>query len=54
MKNKAGSLLTYFSGAGVLIFGFIYLLKPSFMPYHAEAVMMPWEEVSPEFQRLFL
>jgi len=52
MKNKLGSLLTYMSMIGVFIFGFAYLLKPSFMPYHAEAVGMPWEDVPYNFQRL--
>ncbi|MEM6723821.1 MAG: hypothetical protein AAF598_07265 [Bacteroidota bacterium] len=54
MENRIGSILTYIAGLGVLVFGFVYLLKPSYMPYHAEAVGTSWSEVPPAFQRLFL
>jgi len=52
MKNGKGSLLTYISLVGVLVFGLVYLLKPSFMPYHADAVSMSWEQVPYDFQQL--
>ena len=35
-------------------FGVIYLLRPQFMPYHAVAVGMRWEEVGRPFQVLIL
>jgi hypothetical protein len=35
-------------------FAAIYLLRPRFMPYHAVAVGMRWEEVGPPFQVLIL
>ncbi|MCI4671755.1 MAG: hypothetical protein MRZ79_26675 [Bacteroidia bacterium] len=54
MKNKAGSIPTYIGGIGVVLFGLVYAIKPSFMPYHAAAVEMPWEDVPYNFQRLFL
>jgi hypothetical protein len=44
-------------GAAYLLFAafaVIYLLRPQFMPYHAVAVGMPWEEVGRPFQVLIL
>ena len=35
-------------------FGFIYLLRPQFMPYHADAVGMAWEQVPLAFQTLII
>lgn len=35
-------------------FAAIYLLRPRFMPYHATAVGMRWEDVGRPFQVLFL
>ena len=35
-------------------FGFVYLFHRQFMPYHADALAMPWREVSPAFQALVL
>ncbi len=35
-------------------FSLIYLLRPEFMPYHASAVGMNWEDVPPAFQTLIL
>jgi hypothetical protein len=34
--------------------GVVYLLRPEFMPYHAEAVGQSWAEVEPAFQILIL
>lgn len=36
----------------ILAFALVYLFKGSFMPYHAEAVAMPWHEVPSHFQVL--
>ncbi len=52
MKNLTGSIFTYIALIGVFAFGLTYLLKPSFMPYQAEAVEMSWEEVPTNFQYL--
>jgi hypothetical protein len=36
------------------IFGLIYLFRPQFMPYHADAVGMSWDEVPHAFQILII
>ena len=36
------------------IFGSIYLTRPQFMPYHADAVGMAWQEVPQAFQVLII
>ncbi len=36
------------------IFGVVYLLRPEFMPYHADVVGRPWSAVEPAFQVLIL
>ena len=38
----------------VATFGSIYLIRSQFMPYHADAVGMAWEEVPQAFQILIL
>lgn len=49
------SFACYFMALLVLAgFGVVYLLRPSFMPYHAVAVGMPWAQVPPPFQVLIL
>ena len=35
-------------------FSLIYLFRPEFMPYHADAVGQSWSEVDPAFQILIL
>lgn len=37
-----------------IAFGLIYLLRPSFMPYHQEALARPWQELEPRLQALLL
>ena len=37
-----------------LMFSFLYLFSPHFMPYHAAAVKMEWNEINPDFQVLIL
>lgn len=34
--------------------GLVYLTRPEFMPYHADAVGMSWGELKPELQTLLL
>jgi hypothetical protein len=36
------------------VFGLVYLFRPEFMPYHADAVALGWSEVEPSFQVLIL
>ena len=45
----------YFSAALLLVgFGFLYLWRREFMPFHAIAVDMPWSDVPPGFQAIIL
>jgi hypothetical protein len=37
-----------------LLFGSIYLLRSSYMPYHADAVGLSWMELDPNMQTLLL
>ena len=39
---------------GTLGFGVTYVLRPEFMPYHAEAVGLPWTRVAQPYQVLIL
>jgi hypothetical protein len=36
------------------VFGAIYLVRSQFMPYHQEAVGIPWSQLDPRFQALLL
>jgi hypothetical protein len=54
MKNKTGSLTTYLAAVILLSFGFVYLFRNSFMPYHSDAVLMAWNQVAPATQYLLL
>jgi hypothetical protein len=38
----------------LVTFGVIYIFRSEFMPYHSDAVGMPWGEVSLSFQILIL
>lgn len=42
------------SGLPLAALGGVYLLRPEFMSYHAEAVGQPWSDVQPAFQVLIL
>jgi hypothetical protein len=37
-----------------MAFGALYLVRSSFMPYHADAVGKPWHELDPRLQALLL
>jgi hypothetical protein len=37
-----------------LLFGTMYLVRSQFMPYHEEAVGIPWQQLDPRFQALLL
>lgn len=41
-------------GISLLLTGAVYLSLSEFMPYHAAAVQMAWEELDPNFQGLIL
>jgi bacteriorhodopsin len=38
----------------LVLFGFVYLFRTEFMPYHADAVGQSWAEVTPAFQVLII
>ncbi len=54
MKNVTGSVTTYLAGTILLSFGFVYLFRNSFMPYHSAAIRLAWTQVDPDTQYLFL
>jgi hypothetical protein len=54
MKNHTGNLTIYAAATILLVFGSIYLLKNSFMPYHSAALSLKWEEVDTATQFLIL
>ena len=41
-------------GISLFVTGCVYLSLNEFMPYHAEAVAMSWQELSPNFRGLML
>lgn len=49
-----GSILNYLFAVLLLVFGFIYLTRNSFMPYHGDAVLLSWNEVDQNIQHLIL
>nr|NQU91634.1 hypothetical protein [Bacteroidota bacterium] len=55
---KTFKIISFVCFALVAILGFIfaaiYLFKPEFMPYHADAVSMEWVEVNPDFRVLII
>ncbi len=54
LRKKVGVGLFGLGFLASIGFGVVYLLKPSFMSYHAVAVGMDWEAVPPAFQVLVL
>jgi hypothetical protein len=54
MKNITGSLSTYLAATILLSFGFVYLFRNSFMPYHSKAISLAWTQVDHATQYLFL
>lgn len=48
------SILYYLAGLLLLAFGIIYLTRSSFMPYHAQAVSMDWNDVPQDMQYIIL
>lgn len=47
-------MVNYTVGAVLLILALIYLVKPSFMPYHSQALSLEWNEVDLSTQNLIL
>ncbi len=51
---RVASGLYFASSAAVAGMGLLYALCPRFMPYHAQAAGLAWEEVPPRWQALHL
>lgn len=45
MKQKIGFISYYLTVILIILFGGLYMFKPSFMPYHAEIVHLNWNEI---------
>ncbi len=54
MKQNLASVANYTVAAALLILALIYLVKPSFMPYHSQALSLRWSEVDLSTQKLLL
>ena len=54
IKMKIAFGCYFLTGLLLAGFGFVYLLRPEFMPYHSVAVGLAWSEVPPQFQVLII
>ncbi|HEY9115710.1 MAG TPA: hypothetical protein VIN10_13510 [Bacteroidales bacterium] len=45
MKLKIGFFFYYLTVVLIILFGGLYMFKPSFMPYHAEIVHLNWNQI---------
>jgi len=45
MKQKIGFISYYATVVLIILFGGLYMFKPSFMPYHAEIVHLNWDQI---------
>ena len=45
MKQKIGFISYYATVVLIILFGGLYMFKPSFMPYHAEIVHLSWDQI---------
>lgn len=46
MKTKIGFISYYTVTILIILFGGMYMLKPSFMPYHSEILDLKWQDIS--------
>lgn len=54
-KAFVGSLICYSLATIVIIaFGFIYITRSKFMPYHKEAIGCPWEDLDSRLKAVLL
>ena len=51
-KQKLGFASYYIAIILIILFGGMYMFKPSFMPYHADIIQGDWENVLPSMQKL--
>ena len=50
-----GAFICYLIAAvGSIGFGMVYLARSTFMPYHRDALLTPWEKLEKPYQALFL
>ena len=52
MKQKIGFISYYLTVILIILFGGLYMFKPSFMPYHAEIVHLNWDQIPASEQAL--
>lgn len=45
MKQRIGFISYYIAIILVILFGGLYMFKPSFMPYHAQIVHLNWDQI---------
>ncbi len=53
-RNLCALLVHALPTIGLLLQGLLYLTTPSFMPYHAEALGVTWDELSGQYQGFVL
>jgi hypothetical protein len=53
MKEKIGFITYYLTVILIVLFGGLYMFKPSFMPYHAEIVHLNWNQI-PETEHILI
>lgn len=53
MKQKIGFSIYYITVILIILFGCLYMFKPSFMPYHAEIVHLNWNQI-PETEQILV
>jgi hypothetical protein len=54
MIHLLADISNYTSAVISLLFGIIYLIKPSFLGYHKEAAQKNWEDLDEQMQTLIL
>lgn len=54
MTTKIATLTNSLAGLLLFAMGVVYLLKTSFMPYHAAAISQDWSNLEPSIQFLLL
>ena len=53
MKQKIGFISYYVTVILIILFGGLYMFKPSFMTYHAEIVHLNWSDI-PETEQILV
>lgn len=54
MNLRIANIANYFAALLLFTFGIIYFFKSSFMPYHSEALGLPWEDLKESTQTLII